>query len=105
MAPDTARELAEWGAAGREYLARRSEAGSPEGEAYAARLESLPPAEAAAEIRAMFALCATEDLAVEIAGDLQLDPEKAELIARELQAARLRLEHATRPFRPIVTED
>ena len=47
----------------------------------------------------MFALCATEDLPSEIAGDLQLDPEKAELIAREIQAARQRVEHATRPFR------
>ena len=53
----------------------------------------------------MFALCASEDLASEIAGDLQLDPEKAELIAREIAASRRRLEHATRPFRPIAAED
>ena len=95
----------EWGTAGREYVARRAEAGTRKGKAYAARLEGLPPAEAAAKVRAMFALCATEDLPSEIAGDLQLDHEKAELIAREIAASRLRLEHATRPFRPIAAED
>jgi hypothetical protein len=95
----------EWGSRGREYLARRAEAGTPKGEAYASYLESLHPAEAAAEVRAMFALCATEDLATEIAGDLQLNPEKAKLIAREIAASRRRLEHATRPFRPIAAED
>lgn len=91
----------EWGSRGRECLARRAEAGTAEGKAYAAWLEGLPPAEAAAEVRAMFALCATEDLPTEIAGDLQLDPEKARLIAAEIAASRQRVEYATRPFRPI----
>ena len=81
----------EWGSRGREYTARRAEAGTPKGKAYAARLKALPPAEAADEVRAMFALVASEDLAGEIANDLQLDPEKAERIAREIQAARQRL--------------
>jgi len=53
-------------------------------------------AEAADEVRAMFALCATEDLAGEIAGDLGIVPEKAEAIAAHLAATRRRLEHATR---------
>ena len=101
MAPEEARELAEWGAAGREYLARRMQAGTAEGGAYAAHLQALPPAEAADEVRAMFALVASEDLPSEIAGDLQLDPEKARLIAAEIVASRQRVEHATRPFRPI----
>ena len=84
MRPHIARALAnEWGEAGRECLAWRTEAGSPEGREFAARLESMPPAEAADVIRPCFALCATEDLAGEIAGDLQLDPEVAEAIARE----------------------
>src|SRR5678815_2635053 len=98
MTAAEAQELAEWGAAGREGLARRTQAGSPEGKAYAAWLTSLPPAEAAAEVRSMFAPCATEDLAGEIANDLQLDPEAAKLIAAELAAGRNRLATATRPF-------
>ena len=85
--------------------ARRAEAGTPRGEAYAAYLQALPPAEAADEVRAIFTLCATGDLVGEIASDLQLDPEKAELIAWEIQAARQRVEHAARPFRHIATED
>ena len=90
-----------WGDRGRECAARRAEAGTPRGEAYAAYLQALPPAEAADEVRAMFALVASEDLPSEIAGDLQLDPEKARLIAAEIVASRQRVEHATRPFRPI----
>jgi hypothetical protein len=105
MTPEEARELPELGERGRECLAWRADAGSPAGVARAARLESLPVAEAADVIRPCFALVATEDLAGEIAGDLRLDPEKAERIAREIQAARRRLEHATRPFRPIAAED
>jgi hypothetical protein len=76
----------DWKKASREYVARRAEAGTPEGKAYTARLESLPPAEAAAEIGEMFVLCAPEDLASEISCDLQMDPEKARLIACELGA-------------------
>ena len=71
----------DWGKLSREYAARRAEAGTPEGIAYTAWLESLPPAEAAAEIGGMFALCAPEDRASEISCDLQMDPEKAQLIA------------------------
>ena len=94
----------EWGSRGREYTARRAEAGTPKGKAYAAHLQALPPAEAADEVRAIFALCATEDLAGEIATDLQLDPAKAELIAREIQATRRCIECATRPPRAIAAE-
>jgi hypothetical protein len=79
-------EVAAWERASREYVARRAAAGTPEGKAYTARLKALPPAEAAAEIGEMFALCAPEDLADEISIDLQLDPETARLIARELGA-------------------
>jgi hypothetical protein len=100
MTPKEARELAaEWGAAGRECLARRTQAGSPEGKAYARWLESLPPAAAADEIRAAFAFSQSTNLAVEIATDLGLDPQKAAAIAAPLVATRQRIAHVTRPFR------
>lgn len=92
-------DLDGWGERGREYLARRAEAGTPKGRAYSAGIESLPPGEASVEVRAMFALSATEDLAADIASDLQIDPAKAEMIAAEIATARRRLERATRPFR------
>jgi hypothetical protein len=67
-----------------EYPRRRALAGTPEGEAYAAWLESLPPAAAAAVIRDLFILSAPEDKAADIAEDLQIHPEAARLIAVEL---------------------
>lgn len=107
MTPEGARELAEcWGAAGREYLMRRTQAGTAEGAVYAAHLQALSPAEAAAEIRSMFALDASADLADAVAGDLGLDPEKAVAIAKELAAGRKRLARAPRAFsRQIVAKD
>jgi hypothetical protein len=44
----------------------------------------MPPAEAAAELAGMYSLCFDEDLAGEIASELQLDREKARAIAAEL---------------------
>jgi hypothetical protein len=70
------------------YLTARTEAGTSRGEEYALRLSAMPPAEAADEIADMFALCADEDLAVEIACDLQLDRATAELIAAEMRKLR-----------------
>ena len=100
MTPAQVRELGdEWGAAGREYLSRRTQAGSPEGEAYTVWLTALPPAEAGAELMPLFALSETRDLAGDIAGDLGIDPGKAELIAEEIAASRRRIARATRPFR------
>jgi hypothetical protein len=64
-----------------DLLNARRQAGSPDGIAYADRLAAMPPEEAAAKIDGMFALCAWEDLAGEIAGDLQLPHEAAEKIA------------------------
>jgi hypothetical protein len=43
---------------------------------------------AAAALLDMFALCADEDLAAEIACDLQLDPDAARPIAREMRKMR-----------------
>jgi hypothetical protein len=57
--------------------ATRSAAGTPAGIEYANRRAARPPDEAAAEIFKMFALCASEDLAGDIAGDLQLPDEAA----------------------------
>ena len=100
MRPHIARALAnDWGSRGPEYLARRTQAGSPEGREFAARLTSRPPAEAGAELMPLFALSETRDLAGDIAGDLGIDPGRAELIAREIATSRQRIAHATRPFR------
>jgi hypothetical protein len=105
MTPDTAQALAnEWGDRGREYAARRAAAGSPEGAAFAAHLRALPPAKAAVEVRALFALSADVALAADIAG-LGLSPKVAELIAAEIRAARRRIAPAARPFRQIAAED
>ena len=98
MTPDTARELVEWGTAGREYQARRAEAGTPAGVAYARRLESLSLAETVDELRPMFAQSPTARLAHDITHDLGIAPKRARLIAEEIAASRRRLEHATRPF-------
>jgi hypothetical protein len=73
-----------------EYLAARRRAGTPEGIAYAKRLEAISPAEAAAEIAGMFCLCADVDLGFEIACDLQLDGQSAERIAVEIRRDRER---------------
>jgi hypothetical protein len=72
----------------KDYLAARTEAGTPRGEEYARRLSAMPLAEAADEIADMFALCADEDLAVDIARDLRLDRATAEPIAAEMRKLR-----------------
>ena len=95
----------EWGSRGQEHLARRAEAGTPAGQAYAARLESLPLAETVDELRPMFAQSPTTRLAHDITHDLGIAPKRARLIADEIRAGRRRLEAATRPFRPIAAED
>jgi hypothetical protein len=79
VANDT--EVQGWEQASRDYIVRRAAAGTPEGKAYTKRLESLPPAEAAAEIEDMFALSAPEDKAGDISCDLQMNPRKAQRIA------------------------
>lgn len=61
------------------YLKARSEAGTPAGIEYAARLAAMPPDDAAKEIYDMFALCFDEDLEEEIFGDLQLPSGVAEI--------------------------
>lgn len=71
----------DWGADMKRYVTARREAGTAKGIAFAERLAAMPAAEAAAEIRDMFCLCAPEDLADEIACDLQLDFAVAERIA------------------------
>jgi hypothetical protein len=48
----------------------------------------MDPEDAAARIDGMFSLCADEDLAIDIACDLQLDRTKAELIADEMRKLR-----------------
>ena len=73
-----------------EYLAARRLAGTPEGVAYAKRLEVMSPADAAAEIAGMFCLCADEDLEYEIACDLQLNSQSAKRIAVEIRRDRER---------------
>jgi hypothetical protein len=64
-----------------DYLTARRQAGTPAGDAYAAKLSSMPPDEAAAELFKMFALSASEDVASDISNDLQLEPEVALKIA------------------------
>jgi hypothetical protein len=68
-----------------ELLTARREAGTAKGEALVARLKAMPPAAAAAELGEMFALVAREDLADEIACDLQMDRESAVPIARAMR--------------------
>ena len=65
----------------KDILTARREAGTPRGVEYANRLAAMPPDEAGDEIYDMFALCADEDLADEISGDLQLHPKAATRIA------------------------
>jgi hypothetical protein len=71
----------DWDEATANYFDARRAAGTPAGIEYANRLAAMPPDEAAAEISRMFALCASEDLAGDIAGDLQLPDEVAKAIA------------------------
>jgi hypothetical protein len=68
-----------------EYLTARRDAGTARGMAFAARLKAMGPHAAAAELDGMFALVAREDLAAEIAGDLQVDRESAVAIARAMR--------------------
>jgi hypothetical protein len=77
-------EPREWRENREAYLKARAQAGTLEGTAYARRLEAMRPAEAAAELAGMYSLCFDEDLAGEIASELQLDREKARAIAAEL---------------------
>jgi hypothetical protein len=83
-----------------DYLIARKQAGSPEGEAFAARLEAMAPAEAAAAIADMFCLCADEDLEFDICCDLQLDRYKAAAIAAEIGNLRGTPPKRTRPPNP-----
>src|SRR5260221_5428809 len=82
-------EPGEWRENREAYLKARARAGALEGTAYARRLEAMLPAEAAAELAGMYSLCFDEDLAGEIASELQLDREKARAIAAELMKHRL----------------
>jgi hypothetical protein len=66
------------------YLKARREAGTEAGIEYAARLTTMPPDAAAKEIHDMFALCFDEDLADDIACDLQLPFEAAKPIAEAI---------------------
>jgi hypothetical protein len=87
---DDGLETEAWARAACAYAGHRRPApGTLAGIAYTEWLESLPPAEAAAEIEHMFALCAAEDLASDIASDLQMHPAKARLIADAINSARL----------------
>jgi hypothetical protein len=75
-------EVAQWEQNSADYLTMRDNADTPEGEAYARRLEAMPLAEAAAELDRLFCLCADEDLAAEINCDLDLAPGKANARSR-----------------------
>jgi hypothetical protein len=74
----------EWSVTLKSYLNARAEAGTPRGIEFARRLEAMPAADAADEIMEMFALCADEDLADEIACDLQFHRSVGALIAAEI---------------------
>ena len=63
----------------KDSLTLRREAGTPRGVEFAQHLEALSPEDAADEIFDAFRLCADEDLAYEIRGDLGV--RNAEAIA------------------------
>jgi hypothetical protein len=69
-------------------LTVRWQAGSPRGIEFANRLQAMAPEEAADELFDMFSLCAAEDLALQIAEDLQLKPATARRIAAEILSRR-----------------
>ena len=75
----------------KDYLAARQEAGSARGIEYAHRLETMPPLEAADELYDMFCLCADEDLAIQIAEDLEISREASRRISAEI--LKIRSEH------------
>jgi hypothetical protein len=72
-----------------DYIKARDAAGTPQGIIFAERLAALSPQDAAKEIADMFRLCADEDLASDIACDLQLDMVASLRIAKAIIRQRI----------------
>jgi hypothetical protein len=77
-------EIDQWEKDSADYLSMRHNVGSEEGDKFAAELVAMGPKAAAAQLSGPYSLCAPEDLAGELSGELDLDSDFALKVAAEI---------------------